>query len=88
MAHCGQQYEYWTLVLILGSICPKVTWKKTGLEFSSFSNDTMNNCVMAIEGLVVKTKKPSRKDVGNVKAYRNRKCCCGFGYIGRVRRKL
>jgi hypothetical protein len=52
--------------------------EKTGLEFSRFSNGTMNNCVMAIDGLVVKTKKPSRKDVGNVKAYRNRKSCWGM----------
>jgi hypothetical protein len=53
--------------LQLGLDLSKDNLEKTAAEFSKFSKYTMNNCVMAIDGLVVKTRKPTKRKRGILK---------------------
>ena len=47
--------------------------------FNRQSNGIMNGCVMAIDGLLVRTRKPYKHEVKNPVAYKNRKG--GFGVL-------
>jgi hypothetical protein len=47
-------------------------------EFSSFSHGELEGCVIAIDGWVCRTRKPYRKEVNDVMAYRNRHDCWGI----------
>ena len=42
-------------------------------EFANYSRGTMTGCVMAIDGLVIKTRRPSVRESPNVGRNRNRK---------------
>jgi hypothetical protein len=46
---------------------------KISEDFSQLSNGQLNGCVMAIDGWVCKTRQPTKKEVENVNAFRNRK---------------
>lgn len=52
--------------------------KKTAEEFASYSYYRMNGCVMAIDGIVIHTRRPRVTEVNNVIQFRNRKCCWGL----------
>ena len=45
--------------------------------FAEFSKYSMRECVMAVDGIVIKTRKPYKSEVQNVKCFRNRKDCYG-----------
>ena len=48
--------------------------------FSTLSKGAFQHCVGAVDGIVIKTRKPTAKEVGgdDVKAWRNRKGCWGM----------
>ena len=46
-------------------------------EFSTFSNGQLYGCVTAIDGWIARTRKPSRFEVSDIMAYRNRHGCWG-----------
>lgn len=46
--------------------------------FSACSRNHMNHCVSAIDGWVMRTRKPTEKEVENVMAYRNYHDCWGI----------
>lgn len=52
--------------------------KEIAQEFSFFSKGHMTGCVLAIDGLVIKTRVPYTSEVENINAYHNRHDCFGL----------
>jgi len=53
--------------------------RQTANDFSQFSNGHMKGCVMAIDGIVIKTRQPKQNEVGDsINTYLNRKNCWGL----------
>ena len=65
--------------LHIGLTFDEASLEQTAQRFERFSRNHMKNCVMAIDGWVVKTRKPTIAEVGpSVKSYRNRKVPWGL----------
>jgi hypothetical protein len=56
--------------------------KKLSEEFSSCTNGNFDKCVGAIDGLIIRTRCPYKKEVQNPNGYRNRKGCYGILCLG------
>ena len=53
--------------------------QQTAQEFTTYTRGRMKGCVMAIDGLVCKTRQPSKREVGiSISTFRNRKHCWGI----------
>ena len=58
------------------------TLQRLGDEFGAFSYGAMQNCVGAIDGLVIRTRCPYKKEHPNPMAFRNRKGTFGLLALG------
>lgn len=66
-------------VLKLGFSLDPTYLSNTAADFARFSKGRMTGCVLAVDGWVCATRKPTRKEVGDcVISYRNRKNCWGI----------
>ena len=54
------------------------------IGFRKYSLHRIRGCVMAVDGWVVRTRKPYRSEVSNINCFRNRKDCYGLVVIGGV----
>ena len=65
-------------VLKIGFPTEEEALNSLAASFSKHSNGILNGCVMAIDGLLIRTRKPTAKEVRIPMAYRNRKGCFGI----------
>ncbi len=80
-----KNYILWQTILAintcidLGFSLDRDDLKKSAKEFSVLSKDTMNGCVLAVDGWICKTRMPTFEEVGqSIISYRNRKFCWGI----------